>query len=95
MESSGSEHEKYSIEEMSSGANDEVNKHIELTIPENGEEVDAPVVGMSFSTMNEMHEHMWKYSYSKGFGVVKYHNTKNDVGNVKCQTYTCNRAGTR
>jgi len=38
---------------------------------------------------------MQKYAYSKGFGVVKYHNTKDDEGNLKRQIYACSRAGTR
>ena len=80
---------------MSNRRKDEVNKDIEHTIPEDDEEIDAPAVGMSFSTINEMHEHMRKYAHSKGFGVVKYHNTKGDERNLKCQTNPCNHVGTR
>ena len=83
------------MEDMSSVTNDEANRDIERTIPKGLEEVDALVVDISFSTINEMHAYMQKYAYSKGFGVVKYHNTKDDHEHLKRQTYAYNRAGTR
>jgi len=80
---------------MTSETNDKANEDIEHIIHDKEEVVDTPTVGMSFSTLNEVHAYITRYACSKGFGIVKFHNTKDDEGQIKRQTYACNRAGIR
>ena len=92
MQTSESEYGKDNVEEMTS---DKANDDIEHVIHDREGEVDTPTVSMSFSNMNEVHAYMTKYACSKGFGIVKFHNTKDDEGQIKRQTYACNCAGVR
>ncbi|KDP42196.1 hypothetical protein JCGZ_02926 [Jatropha curcas] len=54
---------------------------------------DVPKVGMAFGTLEDLFEFYWKFAEKEGFGVIKQSCGKGLNGELKYQTFSCDRAG--
>ncbi|XP_042944575.1 protein FAR-RED IMPAIRED RESPONSE 1-like [Carya illinoinensis] len=58
------------------------------------ETIEEPIVGMSFSSVEEVRSYYMKYGKQKGFGVCKRNSRQDDDGNVRWICLACARGGT-
>lgn len=58
-----------------------------------GSKGDIPKVGMTFGSLEELYEFYWRYAEKEGFGVIKQSCGKGLNGELKYQTFSCDRAG--
>ncbi|XP_041026948.1 protein FAR1-RELATED SEQUENCE 5-like [Juglans microcarpa x Juglans regia] len=56
--------------------------------------VDEPMVGMTFSSAEEVLSYYMKYGKQEGFGVYKRNSKQDDDGNIRWFTLVCVREGT-
>ncbi|KAA8539947.1 hypothetical protein F0562_026639 [Nyssa sinensis] len=71
----------------------EEQKENEMEIVNLEEKVEAPKIGMTFSSYDELYDYYIRYAKQLGFAICKRSSTKGDDGELKYITLACSRSG--